>query len=147
MIKKQEEVPILEKGIEEPKKYKQFYCCDCNDFFEEPHNHSPQSSVNYSKEQRVPEDTPSGARKAEGTFNLSDKIKELREGAIECRKEAPLRERIEKWDWFLDHLNNIEKDVKEAAKRLKNFVKRTSYMNFRTRLLKEIDKIMGKDLI
>lgn len=55
--------------------------------------------------------------------SLSDEIKRLRKGAKQCRKEAPLGEQIRKWDWFLGHLDNIQKEIKHhiqnAEKRLK----------------------------
>jgi len=44
---------------------------------------------------------------------LGKTFNDLREGAIECWNDAPVKERIEKWDWFIAHLENIEENVQQ----------------------------------
>ncbi len=77
-------------------------------------------------------------------FNLSEKFKDLREGAIQCSNDATVKERIEKWDWFLRHLDNIEEDVKEFIKRLKKVMYE---YNGATEICEKIDKLAGSSLV
>ena len=42
-------------------------------------------------------------------------IDHLIKGSMECRKDASFSERFTKWNWFIDHLNNIKKIIKQKS--------------------------------
>ena len=106
-----------------------FYCCKCQDFFKEPHNHSPQSATMDRSSTEAEDKEPSQKGGGSDNQTLSDKITD----SANC---------------FCDVIKT--EDVKEFIKKLKKgyLILAHKPMGWSDEeVLELIDKLAGKDLI
>jgi len=127
--------------MNKPKKYKSFYCCDCNGFFDEPHNHCPQ----IKQSEHSPSTNPRGyhssvkepSDKTEGISNLSDCLYDLdeKEGILIPHKKGNLL-------WVGD----VKKSIRKLKEEINVVLLDYKTQQYRNKVFREIDKIFGKEL-
>ena len=123
-----------------------YYCCKCQDFFKEPHNHSPRGNrrgrKSFPQEPEGDSLESSNVIVTSGSDNQSPKTQE-----IQAKQEIPSENNRPK-KTLSDKILIATKDVKEFIQDLKEHYEIKGWEIIKTeRLIKIIDDLAGNDLI